>query len=69
MASGMLDIDESLRRQTATLDSQVSFRKLYRFASPKHRLILGLSTIAAMAAGAVLPWFPISPCPLSKQSG
>ncbi|KAL4876286.1 P-loop containing nucleoside triphosphate hydrolase protein [Aspergillus karnatakaensis] len=53
------DIEEILRRQTATPDSKVSFRHLYRFSTLEHRLILTLSTIAAIAAGAVLPCFPL----------
>ncbi|KAJ0417947.1 P-loop containing nucleoside triphosphate hydrolase protein [Aspergillus carlsbadensis] len=53
------DVDETLRRQTATPESKVSFRHLYRFSSPRHRLILGFSAVAAIAAGAVLPCFPL----------
>jgi hypothetical protein len=60
MPSVAPDVDEILRRQTAIPESKVSFRRLYRFSSPKHRFILGFSAVAAIAAGAVLPCFPVS---------
>ncbi|KAL2787893.1 P-loop containing nucleoside triphosphate hydrolase protein, partial [Aspergillus keveii] len=59
MPSVAPDVDEILRRQTAIPESKVSFRHLYRFSSPKHRFILGFSAVAAIAAGAVLPCFPL----------
>lgn len=51
--------EEKLKAQTETPNIDVGFKDLFRYATLKDVLILALSTIAAIAAGAILPCFPV----------
>lgn len=60
VTTDLLPYAEILERQTSVPDSKVGYFGLYRYATPKELLVLGLSTVFAVAAGAIIPTFPVS---------
>ncbi|KIX00419.1 uncharacterized protein Z518_10558 [Rhinocladiella mackenziei CBS 650.93] len=53
------DVDTLLKDQITTPKSQSSYKDLYRYASSIDWLILILSTVSAVAAGAIVPCLPV----------
>ena len=51
---------EILERQTIVAESKVGYFGLYRYAAPKELLIIAFSSVCAVAAGAIIPTFPVS---------
>ncbi|RMJ16111.1 hypothetical protein CDV36_004249 [Fusarium kuroshium] len=52
-------LEEKLKLQTETPNVDIGFKDLFRYATLKDVLILAFCTIAAIAAGAILPCFPL----------
>lgn len=53
--TGFQDDNEILRQQIQMPEIKVSYRALFRYSSSFDRLILSISIICALAAGAALP--------------
>ncbi|KAM6536089.1 hypothetical protein FALCPG4_005609 [Fusarium falciforme] len=52
-------LEEKLKTQIETPNITVGFKDLFRYATLKDLLILTFCTVAAIAAGAILPCFPL----------
>lgn len=51
---------ELLKSQTHMEDSRVGYFGMYRYATPRDLLIIALSTLCAVAAGGLVPTFPVN---------